>query len=197
MLEHSLNLAGFNEDTAANIQENRRRFLNLLDGDWILTSCWQVHGSAVRIVRNPEDARNDTENCDALTTQMAGILLGVKTADCVPLLVGDTRTGAVAGIHAGWRGTVAGIVMQTLLRMKEEFGSRDKLVGALLTLGKRNGDEGYKSRLAGYPLPRLLDLHDSLTKSSAAKASKPKVAAAKAPARTKKAKQKAAAGARA
>jgi len=84
-----------------------------------------------------------------------------------------------------------------LSRAKEQFGSRDKLIGAVLSVGKRAGDEGYKSRLAGYPLPRLLDLHDSLTKSAAATASKPKVAAAKAPARTKKAKQKAAAGARA
>ena len=124
MPQESLNLAGFNEDTAANIHENRRRFLKLLAGDWTLTSCWQVHGSAVRVVRSLADARNDTENCDALTTCTAGILLGVKTADCVPLLVGDARTGAVAGIHAGWRGTVAGIVSQTLARMKEEFGSR-------------------------------------------------------------------------
>ena len=83
-----------------------------------------------------------------------------------------------------------------LSRAKEQFGSRDKLIGAVLSLGKRTGDEGYKSRLAGYPLPRLLDLHDSLTKSSA-KSSKPKLAKAKAPARSKKAKQKAATGARA
>lgn len=124
MLQDSLNLAGFNEDTAENIHENRRRFLKLLDGDWTLTSCWQVHGSAVRVVHNLADARNDTENCDALTTRTAGILLGIKTADCVPLLVGDARTGAVAGIHAGWRGTVVGIVSQTLARMNQEFGSR-------------------------------------------------------------------------
>ena len=81
-----------------------------------------------------------------------------------------------------------------LSRAKEQFGSRDKLIGAVLTLGKRTGDEGYKSRLAGYPLPRLLDLHDSLSRSSAAraKAAKPE-AAARRLSRTKKAKEKAAA----
>ena len=83
-----------------------------------------------------------------------------------------------------------------LSRAKEQFGSRDKLIGAVLTLGKRTGDEGYKSRLAGYPLPRLLDLHDSLSKSGAkasakAKAAKPRAVAQRV-ARTKKAKQKAA-----
>ncbi|MEO8434337.1 MAG: peptidoglycan editing factor PgeF [Pyrinomonadaceae bacterium] len=117
----ALNLAGFNEDTAENIHENRRRFLNLLNGAWTLTSCWQVHGSAIRLVRNLADARNDTENCDALTTRTAGILLGVKTADCVPLLLADERTGAVAAVHAGWRGSVAGIVPQTLARMNQEY----------------------------------------------------------------------------
>ncbi len=124
MPRDALNLAGFNEDTAENIHENRRRFLKLLDGRWTLTSCWQVHGAAVRVVQNSEDARNDTENCDALTTRAAGILVGVKTADCVPLLLGDARTGAVAAIHAGWRGTVAGIVSLTLTRMNEEYGTR-------------------------------------------------------------------------
>ena len=124
MPRDALNLAGFNEDTAENIHENRRRFLELLDGRWTLTSCWQVHGTAVRVVQNWEDARNDTENCDALTTRAAGILLGVKTADCVPLLLGDARTRAVAAIHAGWRGTVAGIVSLTLARMNEEYGTR-------------------------------------------------------------------------
>ena len=80
-----------------------------------------------------------------------------------------------------------------LSRAKEQFGSRDKLIAALLTLGKRTGDEGYKARLAGYPLPRLLDLHDSLSKSGAkAKAAKPKAAAQRV-VRTKKAREKAAA----
>jgi hypothetical protein len=86
-----------------------------------------------------------------------------------------------------------------LSRAKQEFGSRDKLIGAVLSLGKRAGDEGYKSRLAGYPLPRLLDLHDSLNKSSSskakagsAKAASAKAAPAKRVARTKKAKLKAA-----
>lgn len=80
-----------------------------------------------------------------------------------------------------------------LSRAQQEFGSRDKLIGAVLSLGKRTADEGYKARLAAFPLPRLLDLHDSLSKSSARKAAKPKAAPAKRVARTKKAKLKAAA----
>ena len=78
-----------------------------------------------------------------------------------------------------------------LSRVKTEFGSRDKLIGAVLTLGKRTADEGYKSRLSGFSAPRLLDLHDSLNKRSK-HAAAPAAPTASKP-RTKKAKQKAAA----
>jgi hypothetical protein len=80
-----------------------------------------------------------------------------------------------------------------LSRAKEQFGTRDKLIAAVLTLGKRSGDEGYKSRLATYPIPRLLDLHDSLGKKSgqSGAAAKPKAEKRKL-ARSKKAKLKAA-----
>jgi hypothetical protein len=78
-----------------------------------------------------------------------------------------------------------------LSRVKTEFGSRDKLIGAVLTLGKRTADEGYKSRLSGFSAPRLLDLHDSLNKRS--KPAAAPVAPAASKPRSKKAKQKAAA----
>jgi hypothetical protein len=77
-----------------------------------------------------------------------------------------------------------------LSRAKEQFGTRDNLIGAVLTLGRRAKDDGYKARLAGYPVPRLLDLHDSLNKKqSPAPAAK---AEGKRKARSKKAKLKAA-----
>jgi YfiH family protein len=51
-------------------------------------------------------------------------MLGVQTADCVPVLLADTRNRAVGAFHAGWRGTLAGIVEHGVGRMREEFGSR-------------------------------------------------------------------------
>lgn len=79
----------------------------------------------------------------------------------------------------------------SLTRAKEQFGSREALIGAVLSLGKRSKDEGYKARLASYPVPRLLDLHDSLSKKSNVPAA-PK-AEKKRKVRTKKARLKAAA----
>lgn len=60
---------------------------------------------------------------------------------------------------------------------KQRFGSREKLVGAILELAKRSKDKGYASRLERYPLPQLLDLHRSLAKSSRRAAAKADAAA--------------------
>lgn len=130
--EASLNLAGFDQDSAENIRENRRRFLSLLEGRWTLAACWQVHGRDVRVVRDASDARNESERCDALMTDLPGVLLGVKTADCVPVILGDARTGACAAVHAGWRGTLAGIVTHALARLSQEFGTKPEDVRAAI-----------------------------------------------------------------
>ena len=121
--ENSLNLAGFDEDPAENIYENRRRFLDALDGEFQLATAWQVHGDGVKTVRTQQDIENSEERFDGLVSDMRGVLVGVKTADCVPVLIGDTKTGAFAAIHAGWRGTVRSIVVRGVEAMQREFGS--------------------------------------------------------------------------
>ncbi len=130
--EASLNLAGFDQDSAENIQENRRRFISALGGEWTLAACWQVHSADVLVVRDPGDPRFENERCDALATNLKGVLLGVKTADCVPVIIGDSRSGACAAVHAGWRGTLTEIVRRALARMREEFGTDPRDVRAAL-----------------------------------------------------------------
>lgn len=136
--ENSLNLAGFNEDAAENILENRRRFLKLFSGQWTLTGCWQVHGSDVRLVKDEPQAQpvpgvvGDDIYCDALVSDAPRVLLAVKTADCVPILIADPRTGAFAAVHAGWRGTVASIVVHALQRLANEYGTRAEDVQAAI-----------------------------------------------------------------
>ncbi len=126
----ALNLAGFNEDTAENIVENRRRFLKLFAGEWSLAGCWQVHGADIRVVASTPDAQpapyssSDDDRCDALVSNSRDVLACVKTADCVPILIGDPATGAFAAVHAGWRGTLASIVTHALKRLNQEFGAR-------------------------------------------------------------------------
>jgi YfiH family protein len=80
----------------------------------------------VRIVKNIEDARDGNRQCDALTSDLKNILVGVKTADCVPVLLGDWRTKAFAAIHAGWRGTVDSIVVNAVDAMRETYGTNPR-----------------------------------------------------------------------
>ena len=125
----ALSLAGFNEDAAENILENRRRFLKLFPGHWALAGCWQVHGADVRLIKNAsdakpaEDARGETVYCDAIVSDARGVLAGVKTADCVPILLADPVTGAYAAIHAGWRGTLARVALKGLEQMRRQYGA--------------------------------------------------------------------------
>jgi YfiH family protein len=119
----SLNLAGFDEDAAENIYENRRRFLQVFEGDYKLTTAWQVHGDDIKTVRFTEDVSETDAKFDGLISRLQGVLIGVKTADCVPVLIGDPKTRAFAAVHAGWRGTVQSIVAKALRKMKMEYGT--------------------------------------------------------------------------
>ncbi len=130
MPANALSLAGFNDDRAENILENRRRFLKLFPGDWSLAGCWQVHGADVRVVPTAEDAKpaenqlGDTVYCDVIVSNAIHVLAGVKTADCVPILIGDPVTRAFAAVHAGWRGTLASAVLAGVQRLNDEYGAR-------------------------------------------------------------------------
>lgn len=134
----ALSLAGFNDDAAENILENRRRFLKLFPGDWALAGCWQVHGADVRVVQTREEAkpaeneRGDTIFCDVIVSDAKGVLAGVKTADCVPILLGDPVTGAFAAVHAGWRGTLATAVVAAVERLAKEFDARPENLRAAI-----------------------------------------------------------------
>jgi len=128
MPANALSLAGFHDDAAENILENRRRFLKLFPGKWALAGCWQVHGAEARVVQSVEDAKpaentlGETIYCDVVVSNANGVLAAVKTADCVPILIGDSLTGAFAAVHAGWRGTLATAVVVAVQRLKDEYG---------------------------------------------------------------------------
>jgi YfiH family protein len=130
MPANALSLAGFHDDAAENILENRRRFLKLFPGEWTLAGCWQVHGADVRVVASVADAKpaentlGETVYCDVIVSAAQGVLAGVKTADCVPILIGDPVTGAFAAVHAGWRGTLATAVVSGVERLAKDYDAR-------------------------------------------------------------------------
>lgn len=122
----SLNLSGLDIDSAENVLENRRRFLAALGGDFQIASAWQTHGADVRVIENLEDTSDGNQKFDALVSNLKNVLVGVKTADCVPVLIGDVKTKAFAAIHAGWRGTVNSIVVKAIEKMREVYGTNAK-----------------------------------------------------------------------
>lgn len=88
----------------------------------------QVHGA--RVVRR--DGDGPVEEGDAVTTARPGLAACVLTADCVPVLLGDPRTGAVAAVHAGWRGTLARAAARAVEAMERDFGVRpENLLAAI------------------------------------------------------------------
>ncbi len=141
-LGNDLNLAGFDEDSADNIYENRRRFLNTFDGDFQLASVWQVHRDGVKIVKTIDEAANSEGKFDSLVSNLDHILVAVKTADCVPVLISDAKNKAYAAVHAGWRGTVRSIVRKTVEVMQETYGTEPR--DLICAVGPAAGCENYE-----------------------------------------------------
>jgi len=111
----ALNLAYFKGDEKEAVAENRRRFLKALGSEGLrIVTARQTHSTERCAIESPEQARGPQPECDAMITRMSDVLLGVQTADCLPVLIADTHGGAVAGIHAGWRGTAGRITERTI-----------------------------------------------------------------------------------
>lgn len=81
----------------------------------------QVHSGDVTIVEDAENHDDLTEG-DALITNLAGVGIGIRTADCVPILIVDKDRSVIAAVHAGWRGTWSEIVVNTINKIESEFG---------------------------------------------------------------------------
>ena len=87
----------------------------------------QVHENAGYVV-TPETraqlAQPFAVEGDYLLTDLTGVGIGIMTADCLPIIIHDTRTNAIAAIHAGWRGSVQHIAMKAFARMQQAYGTR-------------------------------------------------------------------------
>jgi YfiH family protein len=120
---HSLNLGLKWGDARENVLENRRRLLAATRSSTLYLAA-QVHGARIVVVRASDDpAAIAREPADGVCSDGAGIAVGVYVADCVPVLLADPRTGAFAAVHAGWRGTAAGILPAAIETMAGAYGS--------------------------------------------------------------------------
>ncbi len=128
----ALNCGLGSNDDPASVLENRRRVAKHLSGgthDGVVT-LYQVHGATALSIAQPV-ARDALPKADAVITATPGLVIGVLTADCAPVLFADPKAKVVAAAHAGWRGAVAGIVESTINEMERAGAKRPHIVAAL------------------------------------------------------------------
>lgn len=144
----SLNCGLGSRDDPALIAENRRRATEAVLPGAALTGLYQVHGNRCVIIDKDSDFAARPE-ADALATRTAGILLGILTADCVPVLFADRTAGVVGAAHAGWKGAIAGVTDATLAAMERLGARREDIavaIGPCIGRASYEVDEGFVQR---------------------------------------------------
>lgn len=123
-----LNVGYGSGDDRAAIAENRRRAVDAVLPGADLATVHQVHSALCVEARQawPQDAR---PHADGLVTATPGLLLGILTADCAPVLFADRRGKVIGAAHAGWRGALAGVTDATIAAM-EALGARREHIAA-------------------------------------------------------------------
>ena len=125
-----LNLGFTDSDDRKIVAANRKLFVRAVcagKGNLGLVTLRQIHSSLIWRVQAKDAQGNEKPALlrgDGLMTDEPGVLLGIQTADCIPVLLADRKNRAVAAFHAGWRGTLARIVENGVGRMRLEFGSK-------------------------------------------------------------------------
>ncbi len=121
----------------------------------------QVHGSRVAIVDRPDIRREDLEGYDALITNLPGVAIGVRTADCVPILLSDPEKRVIAAIHSGWKGTVQMISRKVIGILEDKYGTKPSDLQA--AIGPCIGPDSFQVgeevaavfKDAGFPMDRI------------------------------------------
>ena len=125
----------------------------------------QVHGDRIAVIDRPDLTRADLEGYDAFICKLPGVTIGVRTADCVPILLYDPARRVVAAVHSGWKGTVLKISQKTISLMERDFGCRPADLRAII--GPAIGPDSFqvgpevveKFRDAGFPMSLIWSDH--------------------------------------
>ena len=145
-----LNVGLGSNDDPGSILENRRRAVAAVAPDAELVTLHQVHSpdSIYVIAPYADDAR---PRADAMVTDRPGLVLGILTADCAPVLFADREAGVVAAAHAGWKGALGGVVEATVAGMERRGASLGRIaaaVGPCIARRSYEVDEGFLRRFA-------------------------------------------------
>ena len=162
------NITHYCGDTALHVEQCREelcRELGIDDNHLILPR--QTHDDRVLAIDSTYMRLSKAQQADALIgvdaviTGLKQTCIGVSTADCIPVLLHDTKRDVIAAIHAGWRGTVAMIVCKVIDKMKRLYGSCagdiDAIIGPGISIDAFEvGDEVYyEFATAGFPMESI------------------------------------------
>jgi YfiH family protein len=144
-----LNCGLGSDDEPEAIETNRRLAADAIIPCAPLASVYQIHSSTAVIVTEAvsDEAR---PKADALVTDRRGLLLGIVTADCAPVLLADVEAGVVGAVHAGWRGATAGVTDQTIAAMISLGARVERIaaaVGPCIAKASYEVDHGFAERL--------------------------------------------------
>jgi len=132
----SLNLGENRGDDPSNVERNYDIFLGAVGTDRSsLVLARQIHSAKVRYVTADERGRM-LDGCDGFVTDVEGVALGIKTADCLPVLLADESAHVIGALHAGWRGSASGIAAEGV-RMMIKRGARPERIKAAIGAGIR------------------------------------------------------------
>lgn len=149
-LHAGLNVS-YSEDDPAHTAENRRRAGNGVLPEARLLTCYQIHSPDVVTVTSPW-ADTDRPRADALVTNRRGLLLGVLTADCAPVLFHDAEAGVIGAAHAGWKGAIGGVTDRTVEAMEALGAERARIaavVGPCIAQKSYEVDAAFEARFTG------------------------------------------------
>jgi len=143
-----LNVGLGSADDPAAIAENRRRAVGAVAPGTGLVTVFQVHSAQVVVAAEawPDDAR---PHADAIVTDRPGLVLGILTADCAPVLLADQQAGVIGAAHAGWKGAIAGVTDATVAAMESLGAQRNRIgavVGPCIAQASYEVDEGFRAR---------------------------------------------------
>lgn len=125
-----LNVGWGAEDDPEAVRENRRRAVEAVAPGTRLVTLHQTHSPDALYVTEPfpDDAR---PHADAMVTDRPGLLLGILTADCAPVLFADREAGVIGAAHAGWKGAFSGVIEATVAEMERRGAVRDRIAAAV------------------------------------------------------------------
>lgn len=126
----SLNIALGSNDDRANVLENRRRAADVILPGAELARVYQIHSADVISVTSALDPF-DPPKGDAMVTNTPGVLLGISTADCVPVLYVDHKAKVIGAAHSGWKGSITGVNEATIAAMEALGAKREDICAAI------------------------------------------------------------------